>query len=32
MVADKKDIMQKMYADKVWPNVAARELQKLGVY
>jgi hypothetical protein len=32
MVADKKDIMQKMYADKIWPKVAVRELQKLGVY
>ena len=32
MVADKKDIMKKMYADKVWPKAAVRELQKLGVY
>jgi hypothetical protein len=32
MVADKKDIMKKMYEDKMWPKVAVRELQKLGVY
>ena len=31
-VFDKKEIMQKMYTDKMWPKEAVRELQKLGVY
>jgi hypothetical protein len=31
-VSNKKEIMQKMYADKLWPKEAVRELQKLGVY
>ena len=31
-VSNKKELMQKMYADKVQPKDAVRELQKLGVY